>query len=254
MKKRSLAAFAAMAFATSLGAQAQLLVSAASSLTDVLSSLKGGAERRIGAPIVLNFGASGNLRRQIEEGAPVDVYFSAASADMDSLEKAGLIVPGSRRDLLSNSIVLVGDRGIPKPKDAEALRPILASAELLAIGNPDSVPAGRYGVEALKSLGLYAIVGKKLVLGGTAREVLQYLESGSAPLGIVFLTDAQTIDPASPIGELYRFPESALARPVIYPIAVIAASKAKERAAAFIRFLAEPASSSAFSKAGFTIR
>jgi molybdate transport system substrate-binding protein len=262
MKKAAIvfAAFLALSLSAAFRAAAQapagekIVVSAASSLTDVLTALKPEAEKRIGAEILLNFGASGTLRKQIEEGAPADVFFSAASSDMDSLEKAGLLAPGTRRDLLSNAIVLVGDKTVGPPKDVQALRAVLESAKLLAIGNPDLVPAGRYAVQALKSLGLYPIVEKKLVLGGNVREVLQYVESGSAPLGIVFLTDAMTLKAASPAGKLYQFPEDALATPVFYPIAAIAASKAKDKAAAYIDFLSSAAARDAFSKAGFVVR
>jgi len=252
----------ALALSLALSAQAQapalarpkIIVSAAASLTDVLTALKPEAEKRIGAEILLNFGGSGALRKQIEEGAPADVFFSAASEDMDKLEKAGLLEPGTRRNLLSNAIVLVGDKSVAAPKDADALRTILESARLLAIGNPDSVPAGRYAVQALKSLGLYPAVEKKLVLGGNVREVLQYVESGSAPLGVVFLTDAMTIKESSPIAKLYQFPDGALTTPVFYPIAVTASSKAKDKAAALVKFLSESPAREAFVKAGFVVR
>jgi molybdate transport system substrate-binding protein len=254
MKKVAIALAAILSLSLSAAAQTKIVVSAASSLTDVLTALKGEAEKKIGAEILLNFGASGSLRKQIEEGAPADVFFSAASEDMDKLEKAGLLEPATRKNLLSNAIVLVGDKTIAVPKDAEALRPLLGSAKLLAIGNPDSVPAGRYAVQALKSLGLYSIVEKKLVLGGNVREVLQYLESGSAPLGIVFLTDAMTIKASSPVGLLFRFPDAALTTPVFYPIAVTASSKAKDKAVALVEFLSGSSAREAFAKAGFELR
>lgn len=253
--KKPLVAFVVMfALVVGAGAQSKLTVSAASSLTDVLTALKAEAEKRVGVEILFNFGGSGTLRKQIEQGAPVDIFFSAASEDMDKLEKAGLVAPGTRRNLLSNAIVLIGDKTTGQPKDVEALRPILSSASLLAIGNPDSVPAGRYAVQALKSLGLYPLVEKKLVLGGNVREVLQYVESGSAPLGIVFLTDAMTLKPSSPVGKLYVFPDSALTTPVFYPIAVMAGSSMKDKAASLIRFLSEDLARAAFAQAGFVVR
>lgn len=262
MKKAAIVLAAVLPFSLSSARQAsaqspareKILVSAASSLTDALTTLKPEAEKRIGAEILLNFAASGSLRKQIEEGAPVDVFFSAASADMDELESAGLIQRGTRKDLLSNAIVLVGDKTLAPPKDAPALKAVLESAKLLAIGNPDSVPAGRYAVEALKSLGFYPVVEKKIVLGGNVREVLQYVESGSAPLGIVFLTDAMTLKDSSPAGRLYRFPDSALAAPVLYPIAVVSASKAKDKAAALVQFLSEGGAREVFAMAGFVVR
>ncbi len=231
-----------------------LMVSAASSLTDVLTELQPEAEKAVGAKILLNFGGSGTLRKQIEEGAPADVFFSAAASDMDALEKRGLVDPASRRDLLSNAMVLVGDRRTAPPRDAASLRSLLESAELLAVGNPDSVPAGRYAVQALKSLGLYPLVEKKLVLGGNVREVLQYVESGSAPFGIVFGTDAMTLKPASPAAALFLFPDEALAAPILYPAAVVASSGAKDAAARYVEFLRGDSARRAFEKAGFVLR
>ena len=121
--------------------QQEVTISAAASLTDVLTELQPAASQEIGARVLLNFGASGALRKQIEEGAPVDVFFSAASADMDRLESKGLILRDSRRDLLSNTLVLVGDKELKNAAGLDDLRALLASAKLLAIGDPDSVPA-----------------------------------------------------------------------------------------------------------------
>jgi molybdate transport system substrate-binding protein len=255
MKKRILVA-ATLALIVSLSLTAEgneLIVSAAASLTDVLTELKPEAEKAIGAKLLLNFGGSGALRKQIEQGAPADLFFSAAKEDMDKLEKASLVVSATRRDLLANSIVLVGDKGRAVIADEASLAAALGSAKFLAIGNPDSVPAGRYAVEALKSLGLYASVEKKLVLGGNVREVLQYVESGSSPLGIVFLTDAMTLKAESPAGTIYRFPLSAVKTPVVYPIAVVSSSKVQDKASLLIEFLRGDAARAAFEKAGFVV-
>jgi molybdate transport system substrate-binding protein len=254
MRRSLVVAALALALAAASFAQEELLVSAAASLTDVLTALKGDAEKSVGAKILLNFGGSGALRKQIEEGAPADVFFSAASEDMDRLEKAGLVVPGSRADLLSNAIVLVGDAATVPPADLEALRSLLTRSSLLAIGNPASVPAGRYATQALTSLGLYPLVEKKLALGGTVREVLQYVISGSAPLGIVFLTDSMILKPKDRVAVLYRFPESALAAPVRYPVALLSASKSKDKAALYIDFLKSDEAREAFTKAGFVVK
>lgn len=257
MKMRQLVLCAAMMLVLAVPAFAQkqeIVLSAASSLTDVLTALKPEAEKAIDATILINFGGSGTLRAQIEQGAPVDVFFSAASSDMDTLEKAGLIAPGTRKDLLSNAIVLVGDKTQKAPATLDELRKLLAAANLVAIGNPDSVPAGRYAVQALTSLGLYPIVEKKLVLGGNVRQVLQFVESGSAPLGIVFLTDAATLAPSSPVARLYFFPESALQTPVLYPAAVVATSKNKDRAEKLIAFFQGESARRAFTEAGFVVR
>jgi molybdate transport system substrate-binding protein len=253
MKKVVLAIVLSFAIAAiPLAAQGSpLLVSAAASLTDVLGELKADAEKAVGATIQFNFGGSGTLRKQISEGAPVDLFFSAAASDMDVLDKAGLLSPGSRRDILSNAIALIGDSKYPEFADAAAFKKPLAEAKVFAMGNPDSVPAGRYAMEALKNLGFYPLVEGKLALGGTVREVLQFVQSGSAPLGIVFLTDTMTLKPGSGVKVLYRFPSSLLATPVIYPIAIVGASKNLGAAARFIAFLQSPVADAAFAKAGF---
>ena len=245
-----LVALAVVLVASSYGDDT-IVVSAAASLTDVLNGLKPAAEQATGAKLLYNFGASGTLRRQIEQGAPVDVFFSAASEDMDGLEKGGLVVSATRRDLLSNSVVLVGDKTLPAPASGSDLRALLARANLLAIGDPDAVPAGRYAVQVLKSLGLYSTVEKKLVLGENVRVVLQYVESGSAPLGVVFRTDALTLKPGSTAGVLYRFPDDALQTPIRYPAAVLSSSKLPDKAALFLDFLGTPVAQTAFRAAGF---
>jgi molybdate transport system substrate-binding protein len=252
MPKKLLAlAFCMAALAASLSAQSSLVVSAASSLTDVLNGLKAGAEKAVGMPVQFNFGASGTLRKQIEEGAPVDVFFSAAAADVDKLDKAGLLAPRSRLDLLANSMVLVGDGGQKALASPEALGPLLQGAKVFAIGNPDSVPAGRYAVEALKNLGLYPLVDGRLVLGNNVREVLQYVQSGSAPYGVVFLTDAMSVKSGKPISVIWSFPASSLSTPVLYPIAIVGASKNQAAAARLLAFLQGQAAQDAFAAAGF---
>ncbi|MFH2116226.1 MAG: molybdate ABC transporter substrate-binding protein [Spirochaetota bacterium] len=250
----SILVIAVLVLAIPVSAQKQeVVLSAAASLTDVLTALKPEAEKYIGASLVFNFGASGTLRAQIEQGAPVDVFFSAAASHMNTLEKAALLVPGSRKNILSNSMVLISDGTIKGPIKSEALRNILSSASLLAIGNPDSVPAGTYAVEALRSFGLHGIMEKKLVLGGNVRQVLQFVESGSAPLGIVFLTDAASVAKGSPVSRLFIFPDSALASPIVYPAAIIAASKQQALAAKLMAFFHTDSARQAFTESGFAV-
>lgn len=249
-KRVALIVIAAAAMSVS-AQQGELTLSAASSLTDALTALKPAAERYIGAEIVINFASSGTLRAQIEQGAPVDVFFSAATNHMDTLERAGLVVASTRKDLLSNGMVLIGDGSIRGPVSGDGLKAALEKARLLSIGNPDSVPAGAYAVEALRALGLYGSVEKKLVLGNNVRQVLQFVESGSSPLGIVFLTDAASVSKDSQVTKLYVFPDSLLAKPVRYPIAVVSASRNQELAAKLIAFLGSDEAMAEFEKAGF---
>ena len=243
--------------------QPEILVSAAASLTDVLTGLAPQAEQAIGAKLLFNFGASGALRRQIQEGAPVDVFFSASSEDVDKLMRDGLLAAGTRKDLLSNRMVLIGAPEAAPVRAAtagattagaatDALKAAFKNAALVAIGNPDTVPAGRYAVQALETYGVYAVVKSKLVLGGNVREVLQYVQSGSAPLGIVFLTDAMAASPGS-VQRLFVFPAGST-RPILYPAAVVKASRHQETAARLIQFLQGNSARGAFRQAGFILQ
>jgi molybdate transport system substrate-binding protein len=236
------------------GATGKVLVSAASSLTDVLRALQPDAERSIGASILLNFGGSGTLRKQIEEGAPVDLFFSAASEDMDRLEKGGLLLRSSRVDLLSNSLVMVGGPESSPAASFAELRNLLASSTLVAIGNPDSVPAGRYAIQALRAMGLLPLVEGRLVRGGSVREVLQFVQSGSVPIGFVFLTDALSLPAGGETRMLYKVPSEVLGVPILYPAAVIAASRNAPTALKLLEFLRGDEARDVFTKAGFTIK
>ncbi len=231
----------------------ELIVSAAASLTDVLTSLAGPAGEGTGARILYNFGGSGALRRQIEQGAPVDVFVSASSADMDRLEEAGILLPGTRLIIASNSLVLIGTPDQFPASSTEALREIFSRAPLLAIGNPDSVPGGAYAREALEYYGLLPLVANKLVLGGSVREVLQYVASGSAPLGIVFLTDALAREPAGDVRRLFPFPPGSTRTPILYPAAVIFRSRNPVPARLLLEFLKTPLARETFRKAGFIV-
>jgi molybdate transport system substrate-binding protein len=251
MKKTFACVLAALLLTAASGfaQETQILVSAASSLTDVLTALAPAAEKAVGARILLNFGASGTLRKQIEEGAPADIFFSASSDDMDKLEAKGLILSGSRKSLLTNTLVLVGAADMQPATGAAELRALLSAARLLAIGNPDSVPAGRYAAEALDNLGLSPVVKGKLVLGGNVREVLQYVQSGSAPVGVVFATDA--LSAGASVRTLFVLDKEAIKTPVLYPVAVVRASKKPDASLRLIEFLQGAPARQAFRKAGF---
>ena len=234
---------------TAAGAQ-DLTMSAASSLTDVLLQLQNQAQRFVGVQIYLNFGGSANLRRQIEQGVPADLFFPAAGEDMDKLQKEGLIAAGSRSDILRNSLVVIAD---PSTKAAAAadLRGLFASAKAVAVGNPDTVPSGRYAVEAMKKYGLYDLAKPKRALGGTVREVLQLVQGGSAPLGVTFLTDVLSAQPPGSVVRIFQFPAETFSSPIVYPVAVTASSKNKLLAAKLIQFFRSDAARGVFVKAGF---
>jgi molybdate transport system substrate-binding protein len=229
-----------------------LTLSAPSSLTDVVLKIQNDAQRFVGAQIFLSFSASGTLRRQIEQGSPVDLFISASRDDMDKLQREGLIVIGSRHDLLQNSLVMISD---PSARAAEPgdLKKLVSSASVVALGSPDAVPSGQYAVEALKKYGLYEVARTKLAFGGSVREVLQLVQSGKAPVGFVFLTDVLSAQPPGSIVHIFRFPAETFSTPIVYPVAVTASSKNKVLAEKLLEFLRSDAARSVFLKAGFEI-
>jgi molybdate transport system substrate-binding protein len=193
-----------------------------------------------------NFGSSGTLAREIEEGAPVDAFLSAASRPMDDLEAKGLIEPGTRRNLLLNSLVLIAPRD-SQLRGFEGLTD--KSIRLIAMGDPASVPTGQYGRQTLAALHLFDKLNSKLVLGKDVRQVLTYVETGNADAGIVYATDAQT---SGRVRIVAVAPESAH-DPIVYPAAVVKTSRNEAAARKFIEYLSSPAAKAIFVKHGFTI-
>jgi molybdate transport system substrate-binding protein len=194
-----------------------------------------------------NFGASGTLEQQIEQGAPVDVFFSAAPKPMDALAKLSLILPGTRRDILRNRIVLIAPRETATPDSFDSLPG--GAVQLIALGDPLSVPAGDYGRQTLESLRLWNAVQAKLVLAKDVRQVLTYVETGNAEAGIVYATDASE---SGKVRVVATAPEGSHA-PVIYPAAVIAGSPNQAAARAFVSFLTGNEARNIFNRHGFTM-
>jgi molybdate transport system substrate-binding protein len=228
-------------------ARSDLTVSAAISLKDALDETKGlYVKDHPGVAIAVNYGASGTLQLQIEQGAPVDVFFSAAPKQMDALESKGLLLAGSRKDLLQNEVVLIVPKdsklGLASFKDLTR-----ADVKHVAMGEPASVPAGEYAKETLTSLGIYDAVQAKAVLAKDVRQVLTYVDTGNVDAGIVYATDAMTSD---------KVRVAATAPPkshalVIYPAAVIKDTKNSDAAKAFLDFVAGPRGTAVFEKYGF---
>ncbi|MBP1850374.1 molybdate ABC transporter substrate-binding protein [Rhizobium halophytocola] len=224
-------------------------VFAAASLKDVMGEIAGSWKTETGKTVKLSFAASSALAKQIEQGAPADLYLSADLKWMDYLEKQGLIDSASRRNLLGNAIVLIA------PKDADTSIRIgkdfpLAEAlgdEHLAMGNTDAVPAGIYGKQALTSLGVWNSVKGKIAQADNVRAALLLVSRGEAPLGIVYSTDAKA-DPGVKVVD--SFPEDSHT-PIIYPAARLKAGD-NEDATAFLEYLSSPKAVEAFKAAGFT--
>ena len=226
--------------------RAEVTVSAAISLKD---SLEEAAKLyRLEKPDVtvhFNLGASGTLQQQIEQGAPVDVFISASPAQMNALESKGLIQPGTRKDLVKNRVVLV----VPKDqKNISSFQDLARpDVKIVAIAEPQAVPAGKYAQEVLTHFGLYDHLKPKFVLAKDVRQVLNYVATGNADAGIVYATDALTTKDVIVVATA---PEDSHS-PVLYPVAAVKASQNPGAAKAFIEFLAGAKARGIFEKYGF---
>lgn len=225
-----------------------LTISAAISMKDALDeATQMYMAEHPGVSIAANYGASGTLQLQIEQGAPVDVFLSAAPKQMDALEKEGLVLEGTRRDLLRNEVVLI----VPKNGSARISSfQDLTRAEVkqVALGEPTTVPAGQYAKEVLTYLGIYDAVASKAILAKDVRQVLTYVATGNVDAGIVYSTDALT---SSKVRVVAQAQEKSHA-PVIYPVAVIKSSKDPAAARQLVDFLAGPRARAIFQKYGFS--
>jgi molybdate transport system substrate-binding protein len=224
-----------------------ITVFGAASLTNVLQDLGDEFTRQSSIAVRFSFAASSALAKQIENGAPADVFFSADSDWMNYLQERNLIQPNTRRDALGNRLVLIA------PLDSKVQLKIAPNFALaaalgtghLATGDPDSVPVGRYAKEALMRLGVWDSVAERMVRADSVRSALAFVDRGEAPLGIVYETDA-LIDKRVRLVD--AFPADSHA-PIIYPVALT--KSAKPAAAKFIAYLRGPAGDVAFSHYGF---
>lgn len=228
-------------------AQTRLTVSAAASLKDALAETET-AYKQAKANIEFsnNFGSSGTLAVQIDQGAPVDLFLSAAAKPMDELEVKGLIVAGTRRNLLRNTLVLI----VPLDSKLSGFQGLTdGSIRTIALGDPASVPAGQYGRQTLAALHLLDKLNQKLVLGKDVRQVLTYVETGNADAGLVYTTDAQA---SGRVRVVATAPESTH-DPIVYSVAVIKGSRNEDTSRKFVEFLSSPMAQAIFVKHGFTI-
>jgi molybdate transport system substrate-binding protein len=225
-----------------------LTVFAASSLTNVLQEAGDAYTAQTKQPVRFSFAASSALARQIESGAPADVFVSADQEWMDYLQSRQLIQPATRANVVSNELVLIApsdSRLALKVAPGFGLAVALGREGRLATGDPASVPVGRYAQAALTNLGVWASVEKQLVAADNARTALNFVARGEAPLGIVYATDAK----AEPkVRVIDRFPASTH-EPIRYPAA--ATTTAGPQASAFLRFLQSATAREIFDRAGF---
>ena len=225
-----------------------LLVSAAASLKEALEEIKPLYQQsKPNVNINYNFGASGALQQQIEQGAPADIFISAGKKQVDALEQKGLLVPGTRANLANNRLVLI----VPKNTVGITSFYNLTDTKIkkIAIGEPRSVPAGQYGEQVLKKLGIFDKVKSKLVLANNVRQVLAAVESGNADAGLVYATDARISNKVKVVvtaDEKYH-------SPIVYPLAVLKSSKNVDAAKKFVQFLSGGQAKAVLKKYGFIV-
>jgi len=225
----------------------ELVVSAAASLTDVLKELSTTyAAKEPSVKLTFTFGASGALQTQIEEGAPSDIFLSAAQKQMDALDKKSLLLDGTRKNLLVNKIVLITPKGSTKGiKSFDDVN--TAKVAKIALGEPKAVPVGQYSEEIFTYLKCLNAVKAKAVYGSDVRQVLTWVESGDVDCGIVYATDAATSKKIDVVAEA---PANSH-KPVVYPAAVLKSSKNTDAAKAFLDFLSTDEAKTVFVKYGF---
>lgn len=248
--RRHLAVFlvSIVALAGAIANGATILVFAAASLTDSLKEIAAACEKESGDRVRFNFGASSVLARQIEEGAPADIFLSADEAKMDALERKGLIVKETRRNRLSNALVIV------VPSDSRVLFRSVhditnAALKRVALADPRTVPAGIYARSFLEKAGLWRHVEKKVVPTDNVRAALAAVESGNIDAGIIYKTDASI---SKRVKVAFEVP--AQDGPVIrYPVALVTDAREPAASRTFLRYLESGPAGDIFSRFGFIV-
>lgn len=209
-----------------------LTISAAVSLTNVLEEIKDVYLAEKNVELIFILGGSGTLAQQIQQGAPADIFISANQDWMDTLETEELIIADTRVDFTGNKLVLIAEESSTIAYESFADISV-SDVNNIAIGNPDSVPAGEYAKETLKNLDLWEVVQKKLVLAKDVRQVLTYVETGNADIGLVYSSDALSSNSIKVLATA----DKDLHNPIIYPAAVIKDTENEQAAKDFIVFL-----------------
>lgn len=236
--------------ASSANGTVELHVSAAASLTDVMNEIgKEYEQEHPDVKVVFNYGSSGALQQAIENGGSADLFFSAAQKQMDALAKQGMLVDGTRKDLLQNEVVLI----VPKEggKDITSFDALTGDAVAhVALGEPKGVPVGQYSEEILTKLGLLDSVKAKAVYGSDVRQVLAWVASGEADAGLVYATDA-AVEPS--VRVVAKAP-AGTHKPIIYPAAVLKDTKHLDAAKDFLAFVSNDKNKERFAKYGFEVK
>lgn len=227
----------------------ELNISAAVSLKDALTEIQTNYLKKApNVKLIYNLGASGSLQKQIEQGAPADIFISAAPKQMNELEAKSLVNKTTRKNLVENKLVLI------VPKDSklslnqyEDLQKV--EVKQISIGETKVVPAGQYAEQVLKKIGVWDKIQSKIVFAKDVRTVLTYVETGNVDAGIVYKTDAAS---SRKIKITATAPEGSH-EPIIYPVAVLAASKNQKAAEDFMAYMAGPEGKTVFEKYGFVM-
>ncbi len=227
----------------------KLTISAAASLKDAMDVIKHNyQEEHPEVELKFNFGGSGSLQQQISQGAPVDLFFSAAEDKFDKLVKEGNIAKEDGIDLLGNELVLV----IPSEEQSNISNfHNLTKEEVhkISIGIPESVPAGEYAKESLEKMGIWKKVESKVVYAKDVRQVLSYVETGNVSAGIVYQTDALVSDQVN----IVETADPETHAPIIYPVGIIKDSKHYEEAKDFYNYIQSEKALKVFKDYGFII-
>lgn len=228
---------------------AEVTVFAAASLTDALKTVGSDYEKASTNTVIFNFAASGTLARQIEAGAPADIFFSADEARADDLDRQGLLVPGSRTNLLGNALVIVTalDAAAEIHSPAQLTNAVL---ERLALGDPRVVPAGTYAREYLEKLRLWPGLKAKVIPCANVRAVLAAVASGNVDAGFVYRTDAAT---SARVKIACEIPVRDGPK-IIYPVALVKGGPQPAAAREFMAYLASAPAAAVFKQFGFLVR
>ena len=228
--------------------QIELTVSAAASMQDAIKAVgEAYTEEHPNTEINYNLGSSGTLAQQIEQGAPVDVFISANEEFMNTLEEKDLLLPGTRKDLLKNEVVLIVPNNANTPKITDFKDLTSGEVKRFSIGQPESVPAGEYGKEVLTSLNIYNQLEPKTVFAKDVRQVLSYVETGNVDAGVVYATDAQISNGVKVVATA-PFDTH---KPIIYPAAVLKQTENQDTAKEFVEFLSSDQAKATFEEYGF---
>jgi molybdate transport system substrate-binding protein len=234
---------------TSKPATQTVLVSAAASLQDVLAKTDLLFEQsHPGLKVNHNFGASGALQQQIEQGAPSDVFIAAGQKQLDALQSKGLVMVQTRHNLLTNRLVLI----VPtrSPLRLQGFQDLTdPKVKKIAVGEPKSVPAGQYTHELFKNLGILDQLKRKQVFSNSVRGVLAAVESGNVDAGVVYGTDAKISGQVRAIATA----NASLHSPIVYPVAILKNSQNIDSAKAYVQFLSSPVAQRMFQDAGFGV-